>query len=102
MSRRRYIIAGFCIAILLTCFGWWFALGRKEPPQVPLALWFPVIPLTGVGGGDMIFPSLIQFPLIATLFAFGTRRWSVRAVLAVLVVGYALAAGIAVVIVRSG
>jgi hypothetical protein len=95
------MIAGFVIAILLTWFGWWFALGRKEPPQVPLALWFPVIPLTGVSGVSMILPSLIQFPLIATLFSFGIRRWSVRAVLAVLALGYVLAAGTAVAIVMS-
>jgi|SRR5882757_7472354 len=101
MSPRKNIITGFCLAILLTWFGWYFVLGRKEPPPVPLALWFPVIPLPGVVGVDMLIPSLIQFPLIATFFAFGIRRWSVRAVLAVLAFGYVLAAGIALVIMRS-
>ena len=101
MTRLRYIIVSFVFAIILTWLGWWFALGRKEPPQIPLALWFPVIPLLGVSGINMILPSLIQFPMMALLFVTGIRRWSAKVVFAALAFGYALAAGTAVIIVTN-
>ena len=101
MSRRVYITIAFILAIVATVVGWSQSLNYKVTPLVPLALWFPLIVITGARELVAVALSLIQFPLFAAAFAFGIRRWSVARVVVALTVTYALLAGIAFAIVRS-
>jgi hypothetical protein len=100
VPRRIYIIIAFVVAIAATVIGWSQSLNYKITPIVPLALWFPLIVLTGAREVEAIALSLIQFPLFATAFAFGIRRWPIVRVLAVLVLTYGLLAGSAYFIVK--
>ena len=101
MSRRVYITTAFILAIVATVAGWSQSLNYKITPLVPLALWFPILVITGARELVGVALSLIQFPLFATAFAFGIRRWPAARVLAVIALTYALLAGIAFAIVRS-
>lgn len=101
VSRRVYIIFAFALAIVATVFGWSQSLNYKITPLVPLALWFPLVVITGAHELSAVALSLIQFPLFVTAFAFGIRRWPITRVLVVLVLTYAFLAGIAFAIVRS-
>lgn len=101
MSRRVYITIAFILAIVATVIGWSQSLNYKITPLVPLALWFPLIVITGAHEIEAVALSLVQFPLFAAAFAFGIRRWPVARVLAVLTLTYALLAAIAFAIVRS-
>ena len=99
MSRRIYIIIAFVVAIAVTVVGWSQSMNYKITPLVPLALWFPTVVLTGARNLEAVALSLIQFPLFATAFAVGIRRWPVLRVLPVLVLTYGLLAGWAYIIV---
>lgn len=99
MSRRIYIIIAIVFAIAVTVIGWSQSMNYKITPLVPLALWFPMIVLTGARNLEAVALSLIQFPLFATAFVLGTRRWPVVRVLAVLALTYGLLAGSAYIIV---
>ena len=101
MSRRIYITIAFILAVLATVVGWSQSLIYKITPIVPLALWFPLIILTGARDLAAVALSLIQFPLFAIAFTVGIGRWTLARVLAVLMLTYALLAGIAFAIVRS-
>ena len=98
MSHRVYIIIAFAVAIAATGIGWSQTLIYKITPVVPLALWFPLIILTGAREVEAIAVSFVQFPLFASAFALGIRRWSVAHVLGVLVAVYGLLAGSAYII----
>src|SRR5678809_1182505 len=98
MSRRVYVIVvifAFVLAIILTAVAWTQTLDHKLTPEVPLALWFPLIIITNALGFAAYTLALIQFPLFAVLFAFGTRRWPAGRVFTVLAFTYGLLAGIA-------
>jgi hypothetical protein len=101
MSRRFYIITAFVLAVLATVIGWSHSLMYKEPPLVPLALWFPLIVIAGAREFAALTLSLIQFPLFASVFALGVRRWPIMRVLAVVVSVYGLLAGIAFAMVKT-
>ncbi len=101
MSGRVYIPIAFALAIVATVIGWSQSLNYKITPVVPLALWFPLIILTGARELVAVALSLIQFPLFAIAFTIGIRRWPVARVVAALMLTYALLAGIAFAIVRS-
>lgn len=101
VSRRVYISIVFILAIVATYVGWTQSLNYKVTPLTPLALWFPLILITGASDLVAVALSLIQFPLFAGAFAFGTRRWPVARVLVALTLTYALLAGIAFAIVKS-
>jgi hypothetical protein len=100
--RRPIPITIACVlAIAATVAGWSQSLIYRVVPQVPLAIWFPTIPLTGAGGLEMVGLSLIQFPLFAVAFAIGIRRWSMARVVVALVLIYGLMVSIALSIVTS-
>ena len=101
VSTRTHITLAFLLAALATVLGWWQSLHYKVPPPVPLALWFPLIVITGTRELGAVALSLIQFPLFAFAFTFGIRRWPVGRVLVVIALSYALLAGIALAIVTS-
>ena len=101
VSRRLYIAIAFILAIVATIIGWSQSLNYKITPVVPLALWFPLIILTGARELAAVALCLIQFPLFAIAFTVGIRRWPVARVIAALTLTYALLAGIAFAIVRS-
>ena len=101
VPRPLYITLAFALAILATMVGWSQSLNYKITPTAPLAFWFPLIVITGAGDLAAVALSLVQFPLFALVFAFGIRRWPVRRVLVVILVAYALLAGISFAIVRS-
>ncbi|MCD6048698.1 MAG: hypothetical protein K0Q55_101 [Verrucomicrobia bacterium] len=100
-NAKWHTVIALILAIIATFVGWSQSLIYKDTPLIPLALWFPLVIITGahelVGAGM----SLIQFPLFAIAFAFGIRRWPIHHVILVLVLAYALLAGIAVSIVKS-
>ncbi len=95
MSRRIYILIAFVIAIAATVIGWLQSMNYKVTPLVPLALWFPTVVLTGARNLEAVALSLIQFPLFASAFVLGSRRWPVVRVFAVLLLTYGLLAGLA-------
>lgn len=100
MSRRIYTILAFILAVLLTVIGWSQTLVYEECPVNKLALWFPSIEIFNPSDDiHTVFISLIQFPILATLFALGIRRWRVASVLLVLVLVYALLVRIALTII---
>lgn len=101
MSRHSYTIIAFVLALAATYAGWVLALSHKIVPRVQLAFWFPTIVITNPRGLDSVALSLIQFPLLATAFALGIRRWPVGRVATVLAVVYALLVQIALAIVIS-
>jgi len=74
-------------------------MNYKITPLVPLALWFPSVVLTGARNLEAVALSLIRFPLFATAFAFGIRRWPAVRVLVVLALIYGLLTGSAYIIV---
>lgn len=98
MSRRVHIIIAFVVAVAATGIGWSQTLIYMITPVVPLALWFPLIVLTGAHDVQAVALSLVQFPLFATAFALGIRRWPVVSVLGGLVLLYGLLAGSAYII----
>lgn len=100
MSRRIYIISAFILAAVATIVGWSQTLNHKITPPVPLALWFPLIILTGSTNLTAVALSLIQFPLFAIAFTLGIRRRPVARVAVALTLTYALLAGIAFALVR--
>jgi hypothetical protein len=100
VSRRIYIAIAFVLAIVATVVGWSQSLNYKLTPPVPLALWFPLVVIIRAGDLGGIAVSFIQFPLFASAFAIGIRRWPVARVVAVLALTYALLAGVALAIVR--
>lgn len=101
MSQRIYIAIACIVAFLATAIGWSQSLNYKITPTVPLALWFPLIILTGAKELMAVALSLVQFPLFTVGFVFGIRRWPIARVLTLLAITYALLAGIAFAIVRS-
>jgi hypothetical protein len=101
VSRRVYRTFAIMFALVATGVGWSQSLIYKETPLVPLALWFPLVVITGARDLVAVALSLIQFPLLAIAFISGARHWSIPRVLAVLFVIYALLAGVAVVILMS-
>lgn len=94
MSRRTCIILAFALALLATVIGWSQSLVFKDTPVVPLALWFPLVILTGSRDLAAVAVSLIQFPLLAIVFALAIRKWPKSKVLGALALEYALMAGI--------
>jgi hypothetical protein len=102
VSRRVYIDIAFVLAIIATVIGWSQSMIYKITPVVPLVLWFPLIVVTDTHDLAAVALSLIQFPLLATAFAFSTRRWPIARVLAALALTYALLATIAFALVNSG
>jgi hypothetical protein len=101
VSRRIYIAIAFVLSILATVIGWSQSLNYKATPPGPLALWFPLVVITGARELAAVALSVIQFPLFATAFAVGLRRWPVGRVIIVVALTYALLAGLAFAIVRS-
>jgi hypothetical protein len=99
VAHRVYIIIAFVIALAATGIGWSQTLLYKITPVVPLALWFPLTILTGARELEAVALSFVQFPLFATAFALGIRRWPVVHVLGGLVAVYGLLAGSAYAIV---
>jgi len=93
VSRGISITIAYVVAVAATVIGWSQSMNYKITPIVPLALWFPTVVLTGARNLEAVALSLIQFPLFATAFAFGIRRWPVVRVLAVLALTYGLLAG---------
>ena len=101
VSRRIYIAIAFILAIVETVVGWSQSLNYKDTPPVPLALWFPLVVISRAEAFGMVTVSFIQFPLFAWSFAVGIRRWPIARVVAVLILSYALLAGVALTIVRT-
>ena len=100
MSQRNYIIIAFVLAVLVTVIGWSQTFAYKVWPASHTVLWFPSVVIANTYGGTaMITLSLVQFPIFATCFAFGLRRWSVARILGALAFIYALLVGIAFIIV---
>jgi len=89
------------VAIVATVIGWSQSLNYKITPVVPLALWFPLIVLTGAREVAAVALSLLQFPLFATAFALGIHHWPAVRVLGVLMLTYGLLAGAAYLMVRQ-
>jgi hypothetical protein len=97
--RRIYTAIAFVLAIMATVVGWSQSLIYKNTPPVPLALWFPLVVMSPEEVFVTLAVSFIQFPLFALAFAMGIRRWPVARVVIVLMLAYALLAGVALVIV---
>jgi hypothetical protein len=99
--HRIYIVLAFVLAVAATVLGWSQSLNYKITPLVPLALWFPLVVILGARELAAVGLSLIQYPLFATAFSVGIRRWPVTRVIGVLGLTYVLLAATAFVIVRS-
>ena len=95
MPRRDYVNDAFTVAILATIGGVFDLLSFKITPPILVALWFPPVVLTGVSGFALLALALVQFPLFATAFAIGIRRWSPGRVLTAIVITYAVLTGLA-------
>jgi len=89
LFRRIVTTTAFTVAIILTIVGCQ-KCDYKIVPTIRLALWFPLPYLLGAYSIPGILLSLIQFPLLAGVFALAIRRWRVRWVLATFVGIYAL------------
>lgn len=96
--REYYVVTAYVLAVTATVIGWSQTLIFKFVPPLPLALWFPLVVVTGSKMFAAILLSLVQFPLFATAFAIGIRKWpKAKGRVAVGIVAvYVLMAGIAV------
>ena len=87
----------FIVAVILTVIG-----GRhcdhKVVPLIRVALWFPLPYLLRANELIGVVLAMIQFPLLACVFAFAIRRWQERWVLVAFLAVYALYAGIVIAI----
>lgn len=101
MPRWLMVLIAFLLAIAATVMGFFESILWKHVPLVPLALWFPVVVLTESRSTTMLAWAFVQYPLFATAFALGIRRWPIGRVLLVIVLVYALMAGLALMKVRS-
>jgi hypothetical protein len=101
VHRRIYVSCAFILGLLATALGWSQSLNYKITPLIPLALWFPLVVITGARDLAGVAVAVIQFPLFALAFAFGIRRWSLPRVLAVQLLIYASLALLALGIVWS-
>jgi len=79
MSRRKYVIIVFAVAILATAIGCWETVLHKTTSPIEAAIWTPLIVITrDYGNPSMILLAAVQFPLLATIFAIAIRRLSAK------------------------
>jgi hypothetical protein len=98
MSRHTITIISFVVAIILTALGSHYCWNHKVIPLVRLALWFPFPYLLRANEVPGLLLSVIQFPVLASVFSLAIRRWRARWVLAVFVLAYALYAAVVIAI----
>ena len=101
MSRRSLTIFAFVGALLLTIGAWWQVMLYKAPPHGALTLWLPFIVLLGAHEISAIAIALFQFPVLAFVFVFASRRFPPWAVLIVMLVLYGLCSWGAFVMLQS-
>lgn len=89
MSRKWLTFWAFALAIAATLVGWSHTLIYYEVQPIATPLWFPLIVITNARESGMIFLSLLQFPMFATAFSLGIRKWRVRSVIVLLLATYA-------------
>lgn len=98
MSRKWLTFWAFALSIGATIVGWSQTLIYYDIQPIATPLWFPLIVVTNARDSGMVFLSLIQFPIFATAFSLGIRKWRMRNVIIVLLAIYAslVAAALAV------
>jgi len=101
MPRRIPIAIACVLAIAATIAGRSQSFLYLTVPPMPLAVWFPLVPLSGAVGIHMLVVSLFQFPLFAVAFAIGVRRCPITRVVLALALTYGLMVAIALAIVIS-
>ena len=98
MTRRRATGWAYIVALVATIAAFWQVIIWYDRRIISEALWLPSVTLLDVNGESMVLLGLVQFPALATGFAIGIRRWSIRTVLATVVITYAAAVGAALAI----
>jgi hypothetical protein len=96
MSNRSLTLLAFGIAIVLTIGGLqqvWFY--KWVPPQ-RIAIWFPLLLIFRLPEEfSRLSVCIVQFPLLATAFSIGIRRWRIIPTLCAVLLGYALCVAVA-------
>lgn len=102
MNPRNLTILAFSIAAVLTIVGFQQVWLTKWTPPLKDAAWFPLLLILRLPEEfSRILLCLIQFPLFATAFSFGIRRWKVLSTLCVVLFSYALCVLAAVTTIES-
>jgi hypothetical protein len=102
VSRRALTCLSFAVALLLTAVGWQQTLIYKTPPLQSVAIWFPFVVLNPSSDDWlMVLLSLMQFPLFAMAFVWGSRRWKVTPTLIIVLLSYGLCVAGAVAALKS-
>jgi len=100
MPRRTITIIAFVVAVLLTVIGAHYC-NHKILPLIRLALWFPLPYLLHADSIPGVLLALVQFPLLAGIFALAIRHWRARSVLIEFLIVYALYAATVIAIIGS-
>ncbi len=96
--RASVIVIAYALSMVLTVLGFQHTFLYKVPDLWNVALWFPVVYVPVLRGDTilMLLTASLQFPLLATAFAFGIRRFRPLPVALMLIGVYAICAGAAV------
>ena len=93
MSRRNITIVAFFAAVIMAVIGAHYC-NHKVVPLIRVALWFPLPFLLHASGILGLCLGLVQFLLLAGIFARAIRRWATLWVLATFLIAYGLYAAI--------
>jgi hypothetical protein len=96
MSNRSLTILAFGIAIILTIFGFQQVWLYKWVPPQRIAVWFPLLLIFRLPEEfSRLFVCLVQFPILATAFSIGIRRWKITPTLCAVLLSYGLFVAVA-------
>lgn len=95
MSQRDLRIVAFGIAVALTMGGFKEVCAYKWVPPERIALWFPVLLIFQLPLELRLLVCLAQFPMLATAFSLGVRRWKAIPMLCLVLLGYAMLVAVA-------
>jgi hypothetical protein len=92
LTPRNHTRITLALAIILTVAGFQQIWSYKWVPPEKIALWFPILLIIRLPDEIIfrLFLCLIQFPLFATAYCFGIRRFRSIPTLCVVLLSYIL------------